>query len=107
MAKSNPAAEQLLRIHSMLRRPAWRWGLLVVAVVVAIAVLQSPDRVAANTSDFSHWAALLIIWGVCCGVINGLGFRFRKIWWAVIFSPLLGWLLLIFGFIATHGYYFS
>ncbi|MCW7549719.1 cyd operon protein YbgE [Photorhabdus sp. APURE] len=71
--------------------------ILIAALMFAACVFWDPARFAANTSSLQIWQGILLIWAVCTGVIFGVGFQPRNIVWRIFFSPLLAFLILIWG----------
>lgn len=73
---------------------------LALALVLAGCIFWNPAQFAAKTSDFEIWQGFLLMWGVCAGVIHGVGFYPRKVLWQGLFCPLIADLVLIAGLIS-------
>ncbi len=69
--------------------------------------LQAPNLIAANTSEHGLWLAPWLMWAVCCGVLNGLGFHLKSLPGRVLFNPWLAWPSLLYGLWLTHSYFLS
>ena len=67
-------SDRLARLAAPLERQPWQGSMLLAAALLAVAILQAPNLVAANTSDHGLWLAPWLMWAVCCGVMHGLGF---------------------------------
>jgi predicted membrane protein len=52
-------------------------------------------------SDVNHTLLNLLLWGVAIGFIHGVGFVPRLAIWRVVFNPVLGWPLMLFGIVLT------
>ncbi|MGL5286130.1 cyd operon protein YbgE [Aeromonas sp. RU39B] len=98
---------QLARWYAPLWRQPWQGALLVAAILLAVAILQASHLVAANTSELGVWVAPVLMWGVCCGFINGLGFHPRTLVVRLLLCPWLAWPVILWGLWLTRSYYFS
>ena len=72
-------SDRLARLAAPLERQPWQGLMLLAATLLAVAILQAPNLVAANTSDHGLWLAPWLMWAVCCGVMHGLGFHPRSL----------------------------
>lgn len=79
--------------------------LLVSAVLMAVAMLQAPNLVAANTSAHAHWVSLVLMWSVCAGLINGMGWQPRSLPVRLLLFPWLALLLNGWGLWLTRSYF--
>ncbi len=80
--------------------------MLLAAALLAVAILQAPNLVAANTSEHGLWLAPWLMWAVCCGVMHGLGFHPRSLIGRAV-CPWLAWPSLLYGLWLTQGYFLS
>ena len=78
-------SDRLARLAAPLERQPWQGLMLLAAALLAVAILQAPNLVAANTSEHGLWLAPWLMWAVCCGVMHGLGFH-RAAWWVACCS---------------------
>lgn len=97
----------LARLYAPLWRQPWQGLLLVAAVLLAVAILQASHLVAANTSGLGHWVAPLLMWAVCAGVINGMGFHPRSVVARLLLCPWLAWPLILWGLWLTRTYFIA
>jgi len=81
--------------------------MLLAAALLAVSILQAPHLIAANTSDHGHWLAFALMWAVCCGVLNGLGFHLKSVLGRLLFNPWLAWPALLYGLWLTRFYFLS
>ena len=72
---------------------------LVMALLLAGCIFWDPSRFAAKTSELEIWHGFLIMWAVCAGVIHGVGFRPKAVYWQGIFCPPIADLVLLAGLI--------
>lgn len=78
--------------------PGWaRLLSILMAVALAALVLVYPRAVATSVSDVNHGLLNLLMWGIAIGFIHGVGFIPRMAIWRVVFNPILGWPLMLFG----------
>lgn len=82
--------------------PGWsRLISILMAVALAALILIYPRAVATSVSDVNHNLLNLLMWGIAIGFIHGVGFVPRMAVWRVVFSPMLGWPLMVFGIALT------
>lgn len=87
----------IAQLYAVMDKGPLRALSLVMALVLAGCMFWDPSRFAAKTSDLTVWHGLLLMWAVCAGVIHGVGFRPRAIYWQALFCPLLADIVLIAG----------
>ncbi|WP_236320043.1 cyd operon YbgE family protein [Aeromonas veronii] len=100
-------SDRLARLAAPLERQPWQGLMLLAAALLAVAILQAPNLIAANTSEYGLWLAPWLMWAVCCGVLNGLGFHLKSLPGRVLFNPWLAWPSLLYGLWLTHSYFLS
>lgn len=61
---------------------------LVLALILAGCIFWDPSQFAARTSSLEIWQGILLIWAVCAGLIHGVGFRQKSLFWRAFFAPL-------------------
>jgi predicted membrane protein len=88
-------------------RQPWQGLMLAAAAFLAVALLQAPHLIAANTSAHSVWLAPGLMWAVCGGIIHGLGWQPQHPMSRLLSWPWLVWPLLLYGLWTTHPYFLS
>jgi cyd operon protein YbgE len=82
--------------------PGWsRLISILMAVALVALILVYPRAVATSVSDVNHSLLNLLMWGIAIGFIHGVGFVPRMSIWRVVFNPILGWPLMVFGILLT------
>ncbi|MGL5226196.1 MAG: cyd operon YbgE family protein [Aeromonas sp.] len=99
--------DRLARWVAPLERQPWQGLMLVAAALLAVAILQAPHLIAANTSTHSYGLAPWLIWAVCGGLLNGLGFHLKSLLGRALFNPWLIAPSLLYGLWLTHSYFLS
>ena len=89
----------IAKLYAVMDKGPLRALSLVMALVLAGCMFWDPSRFAAKTSDLTVWHGLLLMWAVCAGVINGVGFRPKAVHWQGIFCPLIADIVLAAGLI--------
>ena len=79
--------------------------MLIAAALLAVAILQAPNLIAANTSAHGYWLAPWLMWAVCAGLLNGLGFHLQSLLGRVLFNPWLVWPSVLSGLWLTRDYF--
>ena len=74
---------------------------IVLAVSLSVLFFTRSHAIAALYYELSPWLPGLLMWGCAIGFIHGVGFVPRLSIWRVVFSPFIGWPLLIMGLILT------
>lgn len=82
-----------------IRRGASRAMSLLLATPLALLLLIHPAAMLDAEGHYSHGLLMLVMWGIACGFIHGVGFDPHKRLWRASFHPLLGWLLLGLGYL--------
>lgn len=77
---------------------------LIMALLLAACIFFVPAAFAAKTSNLAIWHGVVLIWSVCAGVVYGVGFRPRSLFWQAIFCPPLAVLVMLAGLIFFFGY---
>ena len=67
------------------------------AVAFAALIVIYPRAIAEDMHDVSHGALVLLLLGMCCGWVYGLGFVPENRWLRRIFNPLVAWALMLLG----------
>jgi len=82
--------------------PGWsRFISIALAIGLAGLILIYPRAVATSVSDVNHGLLTLLMWGIAIGFIHGVGFLPRMTIWRIVFSPFVGWPLMVFGILLT------
>ncbi|PJG60474.1 hypothetical protein CUC53_01810 [Aeromonas cavernicola] len=81
--------------------------MLFLAALLAVAILQAPHLIAANTSVHGHWLGLWLMWSVCCGIIHGVGFHPRSLVGRLLLLPWLAWPSLLYGLWLMRSYFIA
>jgi cyd operon protein YbgE len=82
--------------------PGWsRLVSMLMAVALSALILVYPHVVATSVSDVNHGLFNLLMWGIAIGFIHGVGFVPRMTIWRIVFSPFVGWPLMVFGLALT------
>jgi cyd operon protein YbgE len=82
--------------------PGWmRFISIAMAVALSALILIYPRAVAASVSEVNHGLLNLLMWGIASGFIHGVGFVPRMAIWRLVFNPLVGWGLMLFGIALT------
>ncbi|AIR04218.1 MULTISPECIES: cyd operon protein YbgE [Cedecea] len=87
----------IAKLYAVMDKSPLRALSLVMALVLAGCIFWDPSRFAAKTSELEIWHGFLLMWGVCAGIVHGVGFRPTKVLWQGIFCPLIADLVLIAG----------
>jgi cyd operon protein YbgE len=74
---------------------------ITMAVTLSVLVLIYPRAVATSVSEVNHGLLNLLMWGIAIGFIHGVGFVPRLAVWRVVFHPVIGWSLMVFGILLT------
>lgn len=82
-----------------LRRGASRALSLLLTVPLALLLLIHPAAMLDGHGRYSHGLLTLVMWGICCGFIHGVGFDPYGRLWRAVFHPVGGWLLLGLGYL--------
>jgi cyd operon protein YbgE len=67
------------------------------AVALTLLILLYPRAVATSISEVNHTRLSLLMWGIACGFIHGVGFVPRMTLWRLVFHPFIGWGVMLFG----------
>jgi len=82
--------------------PGWsRLISILLAIGLSALVLIYPRAVATSVSNVNHGLLNLLLWGIAIGFIHGVGFVPRMTIWRVVFNPIVGWPLMVFGILLT------
>ncbi|RQM59878.1 cyd operon YbgE family protein [Aeromonas enteropelogenes] len=100
-------SDRLARLAAPLERQPWQGLMLLAAALLAVAILQAPNLISANTSEHGHWLAPWLMWAVCCGVLHGLGFHPRSLFGRLFFNPWLALPSLLYGLWLMQSYFLS
>lgn len=100
-------SDSLAKLARPLERQPWRGVMLISALLLALAILQAPDLIAANTSEFTLWLAPWLMWAVCSGIMHGMGFHPASIVGRVLFFPWFTLLTLFVGLWLMRSYFFQ
>ncbi|WP_455427410.1 cyd operon protein YbgE [Dryocola sp. LX212] len=87
----------IAKLYAIMDKSPLRALSLIMALALAGCIFWDPSRFAAKTSELAIWHGFLLMWGVCAGVIHGVGFRPRKTLWQGLFCPLIAQLTLLAG----------
>lgn len=78
--------------------PFWARAIsFVLALTLATLILVYPKVLASSVSEVHHGLLSMMMWGVATGFIHGVGFVPRMAIWRIVFSPFIGWPLMLFG----------
>lgn len=82
--------------------PLWlRLISIALAVALSLLILLYPSAVATSVSEVKHGLFTLLMWGISTGFIHGVGFVPRQALWRLLFNPMAGWFLMLFGIYLT------
>ncbi|MEL4014129.1 cyd operon protein YbgE [Dryocola clanedunensis] len=87
----------IAKLYAIMDKSPLRALSLIMALALAGCIFWDPSRFAAKTSELAVWHGFLLMWGVCAGVIHGVGFSPRKTLWQGLFCPLIAQLVLLAG----------
>ena len=76
----------IAKLYAVMDKRPLRALSLVMALLLAGCIFWDPSRFAAKTSELEIWHGFLIMWAVCAGVIHGVGFRPKAVYWQGIFA---------------------
>lgn len=79
-----------------------RWSRLLsvlLATPLSLIFFIHPALMLDSEGKYSHGQLMLVMLGISAGVIHGVGFDPRGLFWRVVFHPILGWLLMGMGYI--------
>ncbi|QTS88663.1 cyd operon YbgE family protein [Ectopseudomonas khazarica] len=79
-------SELALSERAPLRALSW-----LLAMPMALVLLIHPGAMLDSQGGYSHSLLMLVMWGVSCAFIHGVGFTPRLRLWRTLFSPWLGW----------------
>lgn len=67
------------------------------AIAFAALIVLYPRAIAADMHDVSHGSLVLLLLGMCCGWVYGLGFVPENRWLRLAFTPWVAWALMLLG----------
>ena len=78
---------------------AWaKWLSFLLATPLSLVFLIHPALMLDSQGNYSHGALSLVMLGISAGFVHGVGFK-PKFWlWRILFSPFVGWPLLLLGY---------
>ncbi len=82
------------------------WACLIsiaLAVTLSASILIFPRAVATSISGVNHGLLSLLLWGAAAGFVHGVGFVPRLPVWRILFHPLLGWPVMLYGILTLSG----
>lgn len=68
------------------------------AVPLALVMLIHPAMMLDANGHYSHPMLMLVMLGISAGFVHGVGFNPRFLLWRYVFSPYLGWPLMLIGY---------
>ena len=71
---------------------------LILAVPLSLILLLHPLALVSADGHYSHGLLALAMWGISAGFVHGLGFDPHALVWRWLFSPVLGWPLMLLGY---------
>lgn len=74
---------------------------MLLALSLSVLIFIYPQAVAVSVSGVNHGLLALLMWGISIGFVHGVGFVPRMALWRAVFSPFLGWPLMVFGVVLT------
>ena len=89
----------IAKLYAVMDKRPLRALSLVMALLLAGCIFWDPSRFAAKTSELEIWHGFLIMWAVCAGVIEGVGFGPKAVEWRGVCCPLIADLVLLAGLI--------
>lgn len=82
--------------------PGWsRLISLGMAIALSTLIFTYPQTVGSPESGLNRSLLIFLMWGIAIGFIHGVGFIPRMIAWRVVFSPFIGWPLMLYGIVLT------
>jgi len=84
--------------RSWLQRGPFRAVSLLLATPLALLLLIHPAAMLDDKAHYSHGLLSLVMWGISCGFIHGVGFTPYSRLWRGVFHPLAGWLMMGLGY---------
>ncbi|MGM0594219.1 MAG: cyd operon YbgE family protein [Pseudomonadota bacterium] len=94
------------RKHWHIPYPSSGWARLLSIILSAMLVwtfFTRPGEVSNLLERHGDGIMALLLWGVAIGLIHGLGFVPWVSLWRLLFNPLIGWPLLLYGIGMTLG----
>jgi cyd operon protein YbgE len=70
---------------------------ILLAVLLSILFFTHSPSIAALSNETGPWILGLLMWACAIGFIHGVGFLPRKDIWRLLFSPFIGWPLMLIG----------
>lgn len=84
---SKPAVQTLMKIMSFM-----------LATPLAAVMMVHPSLMLDEQGHYSHPMLMLVMLGISAGFIHGVGFVPRFWLWRLLFSPYIGWPLMMIGY---------
>lgn len=72
---------------------------LLLAAPMALLLLIHPAAMLDEQGSYSHSLLMLVMLGVSAGFVHGVGFEPRFWLWRFMFGPILGWTLMLMGYL--------
>ncbi|MDW6003722.1 cyd operon protein YbgE [Vibrio mangrovi] len=74
----------------------WRILLMGVAFYHVALLMWNPQVYAETIGGFNFVIVVLLIWAICSSMIFGIGFKPRRWFWQIIFTPYLSGCVLVY-----------
>ena len=79
----------------------WARGVsLAMASLLSVAILAAPQLIASDTAELRHGSLSLSMAGMAAGFVHGVGYVPVMKVWRLLFSPYLGWPIML-----SSGYF--
>lgn len=75
-----------------------KWLSFLLATPLSLVFLIHPALMLDSQGNYSHGSLSLVMLGISAGFIHGVSFVPRFWLWKILFSPIVGWPLLLFGY---------
>jgi cyd operon protein YbgE len=93
--------------HAVLDKKVNKFAMLIsclLAFPLAAVLLLHPAAMLDANGEYSHRAMMFIMIGISGGFVNGVGFVPRMWFWKWLFSPIVAWPLMVWGY---YTWFFS
>lgn len=95
-------AEQVTRLHAPVDKALLRVLSLILGFMHVGLVMWDPHAYANAIGGFNVIIAPLMIWALCASMVFGIGFKPRRWYWQVLFSPYFSLTILLY---LTYQYF--
>lgn len=80
-------AAQVAKLHAPLDKTLFRVLSLILGFYHVAMLMWDPEVYSASIGGFNAVISPLLIWAVCSSMVFGIGFKPRKWFWQLLFSP--------------------